>query len=110
MIKPQDPLFRHFEKYIKLSDTLKSELAERITFKTFKKGELVHNADKVCTKSYFIQNGLLRTYFLKNGKEISEYCSKSNQDKKWKRNQNVKVNNNITLKHQQKTLFILYLV
>ena len=75
MIKPQDPLFRHFEKYIKLSDTLKSELAERITFKTFKKGELVHNADKVCTKSYFIQNGLLRTYFLKNGKEISEYFS-----------------------------------
>ena len=59
--------------YIKLSDTLKSELAKRVAFKGFKKGELVHDADKVCTKSYFIQKGLLRIYFIKDGKEISEY-------------------------------------
>ena len=70
-----DSFFQHFEKYIKLNDTLKSELAKRKTFKIFKKGELVHNADTVCTKSYFIQNGLLRTYFIKDGKEISEYFS-----------------------------------
>lgn len=37
---------------------------------------MVHHAAKVCTHSYFIQKGLLRTYFLKDGKEISEYfCS-----------------------------------
>ena len=70
-----EKFFQHFEKYIKINDTLKSELAKRITFKTFKKGELVHNADSVCTKSYLIQNGLLRTYFIKDGKEISEYFS-----------------------------------
>jgi CRP-like cAMP-binding protein len=75
MIETKDALFQHFEKYIKLNDTLKSELAKRITFKTFKKGALVHNADTVCKKSYFIQNGLLRTYFIKDGKEISEYFS-----------------------------------
>jgi len=34
---------------------------------------LVHNANKICTKSYFIQKGLFRTYFIKDGKEISEY-------------------------------------
>jgi CRP-like cAMP-binding protein len=66
-------LFQHFEKYIKLSDTLKGELSDRVHYKTFKKGELIHDADTVCTKSYFIQKGLLRTYFLKEGKEISEY-------------------------------------
>jgi CRP-like cAMP-binding protein len=33
----------------------------------------VHNANDVCTKSYFIRKGLFRTYFLKDGKEISEY-------------------------------------
>ncbi len=42
-------------------------------YKSFKKGELVHNANSVCTKSYFIQKGLMRVYFLKEGKEISEY-------------------------------------
>lgn len=33
----------------------------------------MHDANKVCTKSYFIQKGLMRTYFIKDGKEISEY-------------------------------------
>jgi CRP-like cAMP-binding protein len=75
MIESKDKLFKHFEKYIKLSETLKSELATRITFKAFKKGELVHNASSVCTKSYFIQKGLMRTYFSKDEKEISEYFS-----------------------------------
>ena len=68
-------IFQHFEKYIHLSDTLKCELTNRVSVVNFKKGELVHNADTVCTKSYFIQNGLLRTYFIKDGKEISEYFS-----------------------------------
>jgi CRP-like cAMP-binding protein len=72
-------LFRHFEKYIKLSDALKLELANRITFKTFKKGQLVHNADHVCTKSYFIHKGLMRTYFFKEDKEITEYFSAENE-------------------------------
>ncbi|MFN4364788.1 Crp/Fnr family transcriptional regulator [Chryseobacterium hispalense] len=72
-------LFQHFEKYIKLSETLKKELSNRVEPKTFKKGELVHHADKVCTKSYFIQKGLLRTYFIKDGKEITEYFSAENE-------------------------------
>ncbi len=58
-----------------MSDTLKCELTNRVTVVHFKKGELVHNADTICTKSYFIQNGLIRTYFIKDGKEISEYFS-----------------------------------
>ena len=41
----------------------------------FRKGELIHNADTVSTKSYFIQNGLIRIYFIKDRKEISEYFS-----------------------------------
>ena len=72
-------IFRHFEKYIKLSDVLRSELAGRVVFKTFKKAELIHHADKICTKSYFIQKGLLRTYFIKDGKEITEYFSAENE-------------------------------
>lgn len=43
--------------------------------KHFQKGELIHHAQDVCTKSYFIRKGLLRTYFIKDGKEVSEYFS-----------------------------------
>ncbi|KPE52454.1 hypothetical protein AOB46_05975 [Chryseobacterium indologenes] len=33
----------------------------------------------MCTKSYFIVNGLARTYYLKDGAEISEYFSCENE-------------------------------
>lgn len=68
----------HFEKYIRLNNNLKSEITGRLKIQSFKKGELIHDADKICTKSYFIQKGLLRAYFIKNGKEVSEFfCSES---------------------------------
>jgi CRP-like cAMP-binding protein len=79
IIEPKDILFRHFEKYIRLNEALKNELAHRVHFKTFKKGTLVHHADNICRKSYFIQKGLLRTYFIKDGKEISEYFSEEGE-------------------------------
>lgn len=74
-----DDIYRHFLKYIKLSEALKADLARCITIVSFRKGELVHNADKICTKSYFIRKGLLRTYFLKDGREITEYFSAENE-------------------------------
>ena len=40
---------------------------------TFKKGQLVHDAKLVCTKSYFIQKGMFRAYFIKDGVQVSEY-------------------------------------
>lgn len=78
-IEQTEEIFRHFEKYIKLSQILKNELANRMVFKSFKKGELIHNADTICTKSYFIQKGLSRIYFIKDGKEITEYFSAENE-------------------------------
>lgn len=35
----------------------------------------MHDANSVCTKSYFIRKGMLRTYYLNDGREISEYFS-----------------------------------
>lgn len=54
-------------------------MSERISYVSFKKGDLIQDADKVCTKSYFIHKGLFRTYFLKEGKEISEYFPAENE-------------------------------
>lgn len=78
-MEPTNEIFQHFEKYIKLSPELKQELAKRILPKTFKKGQLVHRADTICKESYFIQKGLMRTYFIKDGKEITEYFSAENE-------------------------------
>ena len=70
-----DNLFKHFEKFISLSESLKPELRKRLKPIVFKKGEIVLDANRVCTESYFINKGILRTYFFKDGKEISEYFS-----------------------------------
>lgn len=72
-------LHNHFAKYITLSDVLKDEITRRVKFSQFKKGEIIHDADNICTKSHFIQKGILRTYFFKDGKEISEYFCSENE-------------------------------
>jgi len=78
-IEQTEKLFGHFSKYIKLSVTLRKELEERISFKSFGKGELVHNANFICKRSYFIQKGLMHIYFIKDGKEVTEYFSAENE-------------------------------
>jgi CRP-like cAMP-binding protein len=78
MTEEHNKIINHFEKYIKVSENLKSQLLKRLSLVNFKKGELVLNADKICKKSYFISDGILRAYVLKDGKEISEFfCAKN---------------------------------
>lgn len=42
-----EKLFEHFQKYIKLSPAFKEELQASLHKITFKKGELIHHADKI---------------------------------------------------------------
>ncbi len=71
-----EQVLEHFSQFIRLSEPLKNEILNRVHIKSFKKGELVHDAEKICKHSYFIQKGILRTFFYKEGKEVSEYfCS-----------------------------------
>lgn len=75
-ITQMEEVLAHFSQYIKLSEALQKEILARIQLTSFKKGELVHDADKICTRSYFIIKGILRLFFIKEGKQISEYfCS-----------------------------------
>ena len=71
----RENLFSHFSQYIRLSPALQADLADKIAIVHFRKGDTVHDTSRVCRESYFIRQGLLRTYYLKDGKEISEYFS-----------------------------------
>ncbi|MFA6262270.1 MAG: Crp/Fnr family transcriptional regulator [Bacteroidia bacterium] len=79
MIEPEIQIAQHFEKFIKVSDSLRSELVNRVTVVTFKKNDLIIDANGINTKSYYILNGLTRTYFIKDGKEINEYFSSDHE-------------------------------
>ncbi len=70
-----DTFLRHFENYIRVPAELRAALEDRVEFLEFKKGDLLHHADKICTKSFFILKGITRTYYVKDGIEISEYFS-----------------------------------
>ena len=54
-------------------------MAGRLKPMIIKKGKLILDANSVCKESYFIQQGILRAYFLKDGKEISEFFCGSNE-------------------------------
>jgi len=66
-------LFNAISKHIALSEELKDALSEKVKAQTFKKKMLIHDADKICRNSYFIEEGILRLYYLKEGKEITEF-------------------------------------
>lgn len=48
-------------------------------FVAFKKGEILQHADTICTTSYFLVKGIVRIYYIKDGKEISEYFCCENE-------------------------------
>jgi CRP-like cAMP-binding protein len=70
-----DQFLVHFNQYITVNELLKQDLLDRVSALFFKKGEIIHPAEKICTRSYFMLKGLARTYYVKDGVEISEYFS-----------------------------------
>jgi CRP-like cAMP-binding protein len=87
-VKPKNPIVEHFRKFIPVSEQLEAAVLDRVTEVHFKKGDLVIDASKACRKSYFITQGLLRIYFVKDGKEINEYFSSeyewANSPRSWR--------------------------
>lgn len=72
-------IITHFERFIHVDDSLRKALVERVKLVQFKKGEVLITAEQVSNKSYYLLEGLTRTYFLKDGKEINEYFSSEHQ-------------------------------
>lgn len=46
---------------------------------TYKKGEFISEAGKICSKVVFIKYGLLRRYFIHDGKEVTIWIYSTNQ-------------------------------
>jgi CRP-like cAMP-binding protein len=72
-------LIKSISKYIKVSENLQKDLTSHLKLEYFGKREIVLNEHKICTKSYFIEKGILRLYYLKDGKEITEFFCAENQ-------------------------------
>lgn len=68
-----DSLLEHFASYITVSPALAAEITARVRIKAFSKGEMVHHARNICRESYFVQKGIMRLYFVRDDKEITDF-------------------------------------
>jgi CRP-like cAMP-binding protein len=62
-------LFDFIERYMELSQDEKQLIRELSIIKSFKKGTILLKEGKVSYDSYFVFEGCLRTYYLKNNEE-----------------------------------------
>lgn len=72
-------LIQHIAQFTPISPALADELSQRTQCRCFGKGELLHAADTVCRRTYWIEQGLVRIYFNKDGKIVTDGFAAENQ-------------------------------
>lgn len=70
-----DNLIEHISQFIPVSNKLSERLGEISHLKTIEKGKYLHRPNKICNTTYFINSGLLRIFYKKENKEITDNFS-----------------------------------
>ena len=71
----KENLIKHIERFIIVSEDLKIRLSEISKLQSLEKGKYLHKPNKVCNYTYFINSGLVRIYYKKGDKEITDNFS-----------------------------------
>jgi CRP/FNR family transcriptional regulator, anaerobic regulatory protein len=71
-------LIDKLEKFVKVSDQAKTELAELISKNYSKKGTILLNQGEVCHYLYYLDKGFARGFFYQNGKDITAWFAFDN--------------------------------
>ena len=71
----KENLIKHIEKFIVVSEDLKNRLSVISKLQSLEKGKFLHKPAKVCNNTYFINSGLVRIYYKKDDKEITDNFS-----------------------------------
>lgn len=71
-------LIQHIEQFIFVSDELKLRLHQISILKIIEKGNFLHKPKRLCNETYFINSGLLRIFYKKDDKEITDnFCAEN---------------------------------
>jgi CRP-like cAMP-binding protein len=70
-----ETLIKHINGFIPVSPELKKRMIEITTEKNIEKGIFLHKPNRVCEHTYFIKSGLVRIYYKKKDKEITDNFS-----------------------------------
>ncbi len=74
-----DDILAHFAQLTSVSPELSQAIQQRIHQHSVKKGTFLHQAGSVCTRTYWIRTGVIRLYYLKDGREVTDFFSSENQ-------------------------------
>ena len=67
-----DYFFEALGKFVNFSEDCKRDLASVIVEQNYKKGEILVKPDEVCGYLWFMEKGVARVFFKKDGKEVTE--------------------------------------
>ncbi len=74
-----ESLILNIEKVITISNQLRDRIISISQPETIRKGKFIHRPRKVCNKTYFIISGLVRIYYEKDEKEITDNFAAENE-------------------------------
>ena len=74
-----ESLLQNIENVIKVSEDLKARIISISKAEIVKKGKFIHRPNRVCDKTYFISSGLIRIYYEKGEKEVTDNFAAENE-------------------------------
>lgn len=73
-----DNFFQTVSHFTNLSAHSKEKITERLKRLEFPKGHILLRQDTICNHLYFVNSGLVRTFYLKDGKDVTDWFSAEN--------------------------------
>lgn len=73
-----DAFFRATSQFTRLSSESAGALRAALKKSEFAKGHVLVRQDSVCNYLYFIEKGLTRTFYVKDGKDVTDWISAEN--------------------------------
>lgn len=73
-----DAFFAYTSKLANLSEESKEALATEANYLQLPKGHVLLRPGAVCHYLYFVEQGLTRTYYIKDGKDVTDWISTEN--------------------------------
>ncbi|HEY2350643.1 MAG TPA: Crp/Fnr family transcriptional regulator [Puia sp.] len=70
--------FESISRFTSLSENSTAALASVMKRSEYPKGKVLVKPDTVCHRLYFVEEGLTRTYYFKDGKDITDWLSAEN--------------------------------
>ena len=71
------PVLAYLGSFTRISDSEWEEIEPCLVRRTYKRGEILLEIGQVCEQLFFIESGLLRFFFYRDGEEISKFFTEA---------------------------------